>query len=76
MNFSIEKAGVLVAKQNVTDTMLLFVPGSSGECEALKADFKKISRECVSAKDQANATLQCECWGRAYADVVKIKKAP
>jgi len=47
---------------------------SSGECEALKADFKKISRECVSAKDQANATLQCECWGRAYADVVKIKK--
>ena len=56
--------------------MLLFVPGSSGECEALKADFKKISLECVSAKDQANATLQCECWGRAYADVLKIKKAP
>merc|ERR1712142_803819 len=43
---------------------------SSGECEALKADFKKISRECVSAKDQANATLQCECWGRSYADIL------
>merc|ERR1712059_244421 len=31
--------------------------------------------ECISTKDQANATLQCECWRKAAVDVEKIKKA-
>merc|ERR1712142_1399134 len=31
-------------------------------CRAYKADFIKVSKECQSAKDQANATLQCDCW--------------
>ena len=47
---------------------------SSAICEALKNDFKNVSKECVSAKDQANATLQCECWQRARNDVEKIKE--
>jgi len=43
-------------------------------CRAYKADFIKVSKECQSAKDQANATLQCDCWARAAKDVTEIKK--
>jgi len=43
------------------------------ECRKYKKDFIKVSKECVSAKDQANATLQCECWAKAAKDVKIIK---
>jgi len=43
-------------------------------CRTYKADFIKVSKECVSNKDQANATLQCECWHKAAKDVAIIKK--
>jgi len=43
-------------------------------CRNYKADFIKVSKECQSAKDQANATLQCDCWARAAKDVLEIKK--
>jgi len=44
------------------------------KCRFLKSDFINVSKECVSKKDQANATLQCECWARAAKDVADIKK--
>jgi len=44
------------------------------KCRLLKSDFINVSKECVSAKDQANATLQCECWAKAAKDVADIKK--
>merc|ERR1711892_822737 len=43
-------------------------------CRQYKTDFIKVSKECQSSKDQANATLQCDCWGRAAKDVTEIKK--
>merc|ERR1711892_977670 len=43
-------------------------------CRKFKNDFIKVSKECQSAKDQGNATLQCECWGKAARDVTEIKK--
>merc|ERR1712179_317092 len=43
-------------------------------CRAYKKDFINVSKECQSAKDQANATLQCDCWARAAKDVIEIKK--
>merc|ERR1712179_741322 len=43
-------------------------------CRTYKADFINASKECQSAKDQANATLQCDCWARAAKDVIEIKK--
>lgn len=43
-------------------------------CEALKTDFKAVSKECISQKDQSNGTLQCECWAKAAADVKAIKE--
>jgi len=43
-------------------------------CRAYKQDFINVSKECQSAKDQANATLQCDCWARAAKDVIEIKK--
>merc|ERR1712106_22446 len=43
-------------------------------CRKFKNDFIKVSKECQSAKDQGNATLQCECWGKAAQDVTEIKK--
>merc|ERR1711874_248970 len=43
-------------------------------CRTYKADFIKVSKECQSTKDQANATLQCDCWARAAKDVLEIKK--
>merc|ERR1712142_135917 len=44
------------------------------KCRLLKSDFINVSKECVSAKDQANATLQCECWAKAAKDMGDIKK--
>merc|ERR1719452_187576 len=44
------------------------------QCNKFKKDFIKVSKECVSAKDQANVTLQCDCWSRAAKDVAIIKK--
>jgi len=43
-------------------------------CRTYKTDFIKVSKECQSTKDQANATLQCDCWARAAKDVLEIKK--
>jgi len=43
-------------------------------CRTYKTDFIKVSKECQSSKDQANATLQCDCWARAAKDVTEIKK--
>jgi len=43
-------------------------------CRTYKADFINVSKECQSTKDQANATLQCDCWARAAKDVLEIKK--
>merc|ERR1711892_793950 len=43
-------------------------------CRKFKNDFIKVSKECQSVKDQGNATLQCECWGKAAQDVTGIKK--
>merc|ERR1719309_905945 len=47
--------------------------GKLTECRKYKKDFIKVSKECVSAKDQANTTLQCECWAKAAKDVKIIK---
>merc|ERR1712228_194415 len=43
------------------------------KCRFLKSDFINVSKDCVSKKDQANATLQCECWASAAKDVADIK---
>merc|ERR1712179_687437 len=43
-------------------------------CKKYKEDFINVSKECQSTKDQANATLQCDCWARAAKDVTEIKK--
>ena len=43
-------------------------------CRKYREDFIKVSKECQSTKDQANATLQCDCWARAAKDVTEIKK--
>jgi len=48
--------------------------GKLTECRKYKKDFIKVSKECFSTKDQANATLQCECWAKAAKDVQIIKK--
>jgi len=43
------------------------------QCETYKNDFKVVSAECISTKDQTNGTLQCECWAKAAKDVKEIK---
>ena len=43
-------------------------------CKKYKQDFINVSKECISNKDQINATLQCECWHKAAKDVAIIKK--
>ena len=43
-------------------------------CRKYKTDFINVSKECQSAKDMKNATLQCDCWARAAKDVLLIKK--
>jgi len=47
---------------------------SMTECQKYKNDFINVSKECISKKDQTNATLQCDCWSRAAKDVAIIKK--
>merc|ERR1712106_648582 len=43
-------------------------------CRKYKNDFIKVNNACQSAKAKANASLQCECWGKAAKDVAEIKK--
>eukprot|EP00092_Neocalanus_flemingeri_P007628 GFUD01008232.1.p1 GENE.GFUD01008232.1~~GFUD01008232.1.p1 ORF type:complete len:404 (-),score=96.54 GFUD01008232.1:108-1319(-) len=44
-------------------------------CRKLKADFQNVTAECFdNTQKKKNATVQCECWGRAAVDVARIKK--